>query len=169
MKVLVTAASRAGATREIGEAIAAALRASGLEVAVAEPEEVSSLEGYDAFVIGSAVYSGHWLEPATELVRRAGSSLAQRPVWLFSSGPVGDPSRKLVQKMAADPLELPELTAIARPREHRMFAGRLGGSGLPRAQRLSLRLFRGLEGDFRDWREIEAWAGAIVDTLRRES
>jgi hypothetical protein len=37
-----------------------------------------------------------------------------RPVWLFFSGPVGDPSRKLVQQMSVDPVDLPELREITR-------------------------------------------------------
>jgi hypothetical protein len=43
--------------------------------------------------IGSAVYAGHWLEPAKRLVERHRGSLSELPVWLFSSGPVGDPPK----------------------------------------------------------------------------
>jgi menaquinone-dependent protoporphyrinogen oxidase len=47
------------------------------------------LAAYDAFVIGSGVYNAHWLKTAAELVRRNHDLLAERPVWLFSSGPLG--------------------------------------------------------------------------------
>ena len=50
---------------------------------------VVDLAGYQAFVIGSAVYFGKWLRQGTEFVRRNRASLAGRPVWLFSSGPLG--------------------------------------------------------------------------------
>jgi menaquinone-dependent protoporphyrinogen oxidase len=165
MNVLVTAASKQGATTEIAKAIAQTLRKRGLETTVLAPERVEDVRGYDAFVIGSAVYMGHWLEPATDLVRRSGAEMADRPVWLFSSGPVGDQTRKLVQRMGADPVELPALLAQTKAREHRMFAGKLIKEHVSRAQRISLSIFRGFEGDFRDWTEIDRWASMIADAL----
>jgi menaquinone-dependent protoporphyrinogen oxidase len=165
MYVLVTAASKEGATSEIAEAIAQTLRERGLETTVRAPERVEDVRGYDAFVIGSAVYMGHWLEPASDLVRRLGPALSDRPVWLFSSGPIGDPRRKLVQQMGADPAELPALLAQTRAREHRMFAGKLVKERVSRARRVSLSIFRGFAGDFRNWSEIDRWASQIADAL----
>jgi menaquinone-dependent protoporphyrinogen oxidase len=167
MNVLVTAASKEGSTTEIAEAIAQTLGGRGLETTVSSPERVRDVRGYDAFVIGSAVYMGHWLEPAIDLVRRLAPAVSERPVWLFSSGPVGDPTRTLVQRMGADPVELPALLAQTKAREHRMFAGKLvkGKEHLSRAQRISLSIFRGFEGDFRDWTEIDRWASQIADAL----
>ena len=165
MNVLVTAASQQGATRGIAEAIVRTLRARGLDATVAAPDEVADVTAYDAFVVGSAIYVGHWLEPATAFVQRFAPALSQRPVWLFSSGPVGDPRRKLVQKMTADPVELPQLLAWTQAREHRIFAGKLTGTGLSAPQRLALLVFRGVDGDWRDWATIEHWAGEIADSL----
>lgn len=169
MKVLVTAASRYGATAEIAAAIGRALADHGFEVEVIPPAQVAAIEAYDAVVLGSAVYGGHWLEPAKALVDRSGNELTIRPVWLFSSGPVGNPSRKLVRMMGADPQELPQLRAATGAVEHRMFAGKLERSNLPFLQRAALMLFRGLEGDFRDWTGIETWAAGIAETLRRDA
>lgn len=165
MNVLVTAASKQGATYGIAEAIGRTLRERGLEATVAAPDEIRAVDDYDAFVIGSAIYAGHWLDPATEFVQRFATRLSQRPVWLFSSGPVGDPKRKLVQKMTADPLELPQLLVLTSAREHRILAGKLTGTGLPGPHRLSRLIFRGFEGDWRDWAEIERFAAAIAGTL----
>jgi menaquinone-dependent protoporphyrinogen IX oxidase len=55
-RVLVSAASRHGATAEIAQAIGQALSGQGLTVAVIPPGDVGSLDGYDAVIIGSAVY-----------------------------------------------------------------------------------------------------------------
>lgn len=165
MRVLVTAASQQGATHGIAEAIGRRLRLRGLDATVAGPDEIVDVAAYDAFVIGSAIYMGHWLEPATAFVDRHAPMLSQRPVWLFSSGPVGDPTRRLVQKMTADPVELPELLTLTKAREHRIFAGRLAGQGLHGPQRLSLLIFRGIEGDWRDWTAIERWADEIATGL----
>ena len=165
MKVLVSAATKHGATSGISEAIAAVLTDRGFETTVVPPQEVVDVAEYDAVILGSAVYVGYWLEPATALVDRAHGALAARPVWVFSSGPVGDPARKLVASMGQDPIELPEVLAATRAREHRMFAGRLDKANLSLPQRAAVTLVRGLEGDFRDWADVRAWADGIADTL----
>jgi len=80
MKVLVTAATKHGATAEIAATIGEALRGEpGLDATVVPPEEVATIDGYDAVVLGSAVYAGHWLASAKELVDRAGGVLAGKP------------------------------------------------------------------------------------------
>ena len=62
--MLVAYASRHGATREIAEAIAAALLARGVTADARDVATIDGLEPYDAVVLGSAVYFGKWLEPA---------------------------------------------------------------------------------------------------------
>jgi menaquinone-dependent protoporphyrinogen oxidase len=168
MNVLVTAASRHGSTREIAEAIGQELAARDIRVVVLEPAEVRDIREYDAVVLGSAVYAGRWLEPATALVARSGAAFDGRPVWLFSSGPVGDPSRKLVQKMGADPVDLPAIERATRSRSHRTFAGRLERRRLSIPQRIALTIVRGFEGDFRDWPAIRLWASEIADALKQD-
>src|SRR5207247_10963089 len=64
MKVLVTAASKHGATGEIAQAIGNRLTEYGFDTKVLPPGAVGTIEAYDAIVLGSAVYAGHWLEPA---------------------------------------------------------------------------------------------------------
>jgi menaquinone-dependent protoporphyrinogen oxidase len=167
MNVLVTAATRTGATIEIAEAIAGVLRADGMRVTVAGPDAVDDVEGYDAVVLGSAVYSGRWLEPARMFVNRFEDALAERPVWLFSSGPVGDPSSAVVRMMVADPVELPELLERTKARGHKLFAGKLARNSLPFGRRLAMRLLSSREGDWRDWPAIEEWATAIATELAR--
>jgi menaquinone-dependent protoporphyrinogen oxidase len=169
MRALVTTASQHGATHEIAETIGRTLTTHGLDTTVAPTGEIHDADQYDAFIIGSAIYLGHWLEPASQFVRRFASTLSERPVWLFSSGPVGQPERKLVQKMTADPIELPQLLTLTNAQEHRTFAAKLAGTGLPRTQRLSLRIFRGLEGDWRDWQAIDEWADQIATALTTQA
>ncbi len=169
MKVLVAAASRYGSTAEIAQAIAEELRSRGFAVTAASPGEVGELAGFDAVVLGSAVYAGHWLEPAIRFARRIGSELPRHPVWLFSSGPVGDPSRKIVQRMGADPVDLPKVRRETGAREHRVFAGKLDRANLGGVQRAALWLFRDVEGDFRDWPGIRGWAAEIAGQLTAAS
>lgn len=165
MHVLVTAASREGSTLEIAESIANVLRHRGLTVTVAPPTSVEDVGAYDAVVAGSAVYGGRWLEPAVQLVRRHADALRARPVWLFSSGPVGDPGRAIVRRMSAPPQELPMLMRWSGAREHRMFGGRLTADRVSLVQRLAMRAVGGLAGDWRPWDDIDRWAGSIAEEL----
>ena len=95
MRVLVTAASSHGATTNIASVIGGTLHVHGLEVDVVPLADVKTLDGYDAVILGSGVYTGHWLREALTFARRHRKQLAQKPVWLFSSGPIGDPPRPL--------------------------------------------------------------------------
>ena len=164
-RVLVSTASMHGSTSEIAQVIAQVLAAKGLTVTVLPPAEVQSIDDYDAIIIGSAVYSSHWLDAATDLVNRFLDPLSTRPVWLFSSGAVGSPVSKLALAMARDPVEIAGLRIATRARDHRMFAGKLDRKVLTHAQWASLLIFHGLEGDFRDWAEIRQWATGIAQQL----
>ena len=160
MRVLVTAASKHGATREIAEAICERLIANGVRAWLAAPDDVSTLDSADAVVLGSAVYAGHWLEPARSLVERFEYSLRERPVWLFSSGPVGDPP--VPRDEAVDVADVLKATGA---RSHAVFPGRIDRSLLGFAERALVRTLRVPEGDFRDWDAISAWADEISDTV----
>jgi menaquinone-dependent protoporphyrinogen oxidase len=161
MKVLIAVASKYGATRDIGRAIEDVLAESGFEVVVQSPEEVTEVAEYDGVVLGSAVYAGHWLKPAKELVEREGPALAGRPVWLFSSGPIGDPPRP-----EEDPVDVTQMLDATQARGHRVFAGKLEKRKLSFAERAMVLAFRAPEGDFRDWDEIRGWASEIAAALR---
>ncbi len=174
MHVLVAYASRHGATQGIAERIAVALRGAGLDVEVRRASSVKNLAEYDAFVIGSAAYMFHWLKDGLQLVRRNRAILAGKPVWLFSSGPLGTEAidaKGRDQKVAAMPKEIAELNEAIKIRDHRVFFGAYERDRKPigiaerfvalmPAARESLP-----EGDFRDWPEIDAWAAWIARDL----
>lgn len=168
-RVLVSAASRHGATAELGEAIATVLADGGVAADFQPPEQVEAAADYDAFVLGSALYAGHWLPAAIDLCERIGPDLQGRPVWLFSSGPVGPEDSKLVKKMWTDPVDLERIRATTAAVEHQMFAGKLDRSGLSRAQRAALFFFKRLDGDFRDWEQVRAWSARIAAALSERS
>jgi len=160
MKVLVCAATKYGATSEIAQAIADVLAAKGLKVTVIPPEEVSAIEEFDAVVLGSAVYMGRWMKPARELAERQAAALGARPVWLFSSGPVGEPA-----KPADNPVDVTEILRATKARDHQVFAGKLVKKHLSFSDRAMVSAIRAQEGDFRNWAEIRAWAAGVADTL----
>ena len=160
MKVLVCAASKYGATSEIAQAVADLLAKRGLEVTVIPPQEVGAVEEFDAVVLGSAVYMGQWMKPARELVERSAAALAARPVWLFSSGPVGEPP-----KPADNPVDVTAILQATKARDHQIFAGKLAKKHLSFPDRAMASAIRAAEGDFRNWDEIRDWATGIADTL----
>lgn len=160
MKVLVAVASRHGSSLEIGEVIATTLRAQSLEADLQRVDEVASLEPYAAVILGSSVYSGHWLRRARVFVDTFETQLLLRPLWLFSSGPVGDPPKPL-----DNPAEVATLTKRLGSRNHRLFGGRIDGDELGIAEKALVALVRAPYGDFRPWSEISVWAEAIAADL----
>jgi menaquinone-dependent protoporphyrinogen oxidase len=160
MNVLVTTASKHGATTEIGEAIARVLTAQGHATLVMAPEEVEHVDDVDAVVIGSAVYAGHWLKSAKQLIERCQAELVGIPVWTFSSGPLGDPP-----KPDEDPVDVADVLSAVNSTEHRLFAGKLDVEMLGFAERAITRALRAPSGDFRNWDEIDRWATEIGESL----
>jgi menaquinone-dependent protoporphyrinogen oxidase len=158
MRVLVTASTKYGATGEIAQAIGQVFSECGWDVVVMPPEQVQELDGFDAVVLGSAVYAGHWLKPARELVDRSSAALAAKPVWLFSSGPIGDPP-----KPEEDPVDVAEILQVTKARGHRVFAGKLVKKQLSFPDRAIAAALRVPEGDFRDWQEVRTWTAEIAN------
>jgi menaquinone-dependent protoporphyrinogen oxidase len=184
-KVLVVYGSRHGGTRGIAERIGDVLRVEGLDVDVAPADRATDVRDADAFVVGSGVYMGSWLKEAVEFVKRNEATLASRPLWLFSSGPLpGSSASKSLDDPLADALgpedgpgsggrkKIAELSAATHPRAHRVFQGAFDPDDPPRA--MSERLVRMMPasknllpaGDFRDWDAIEAWAREIAAAMR---
>ncbi len=179
MKVLVTYATRHGATRGIAERIGQVLERKGLDVAVWPVEQAGSIDAYDAVVVGAAAYMGHWMKEGSAFVRKHRAILAARPVWLFSCGPTGtEPTEEKRQGVlkASIPLEFAELEAAIHPREQSVFYGAydpdaqpvgLAEGFLARLTKVAPKVKDGIpSGDFRDWPEIEAWAERIARELR---
>lgn len=166
-RALVVTAGRYGGTREIGTWIAARLRAHGMATECVAAPEADDVTPYDVVVLGSGVYRGHWLPAATAVAQRHAAALRERSVWLFSSGPVGDPRRRIVRSMDADPVEIAQLTALLHPVGSARFGGRMDLATLPVHHRLGAVLMR-FGGDYRDRDAIDAWADAIArDTAAR--
>ena len=161
-RVLVAYASKHGSTAEIAEAVSAEIREAGHSVDCLEAGSVKDLEGYEAVVLGSAVYIKRWRGDAKHFLRKQGKALARIPFWVFSSGPTGDPADD-------DPewLEPPKIMARAEQlgvREHVVFGGRISPEGGPMMRSMAEKIPEEFH-DRRDWDEIRRWAAKIAGEL----
>jgi menaquinone-dependent protoporphyrinogen oxidase len=104
---------------------------------------------------------GNWMPEARHLVERYQPQLATLPVWLFSSGPLGDDD----PQPADDPTRLPTLIEQTHARGHRVFTGKLDHAELGFGERMITKMVHAPEGDFRDWDAIRGWAREIAADL----
>lgn len=169
MRALVIHASEFGSTAAIAERIAGRLRANDLEAVVAAAAADPDVAEFDAVVIGSAVHAGRWLPDGTAFVRKHARALVGRPVWLFSSGPLGD--RAAASSSQPTPREVKDFQRDLAPRDHVVFGGSFDRetadfSDLGLIERTVVRRFLP-EGDWRDWETVDAWADRIAHEIRR--
>jgi menaquinone-dependent protoporphyrinogen oxidase len=185
-RVLVVYGSRHGGTKGIAERIGEVLRGEDLDAIVTAADLVEDhyVNAADAFVVGSGVYMGSWLNEPLDFIKRHEETMAVRPLWLFSSGPLPGSSKDVPSddpfESALGPMEGPgsggrkkveELVSITHPRDHQVFLGAFDANDPPKA--FSERVVRIMpaakkllpEGDFREWDRIEAWAGQIAAAL----
>jgi menaquinone-dependent protoporphyrinogen oxidase len=166
-RVLVVVATKHGSTREIAEAVVRGLADDGtaagppLTAVLQEAEHAPSPAGFDAVVVGSAVYAGRWRETARDWVGAHAAELRTRPVWLFSSGPIGSPPFP-----PDEPHDVQPLSQLIGARGHQVFPGRLDKSLLSFGERAMVTAMRAPLGDFRDWDAIRAWAAEVATQLR---
>lgn len=159
-RVLVAYASKHGSTAEIAEAIAAEIRTRGVDADCVEAGEARDVESYDAVVLGSAVYMKRWRREARRFLSHNGDALKARPLWIFSSGPVGDEP----DESWAEPADVVETVERLGAREHVVFGGRLRTDG-SFMERSMAEKAAPENRDLRDWDEIRAWAAGIATEL----
>ena len=161
MKLLVAYASRMGSNAEIAHRIGRHLTDAGHVVDVRPCSPELKATPYEGVVLGSALYVGRWDRPAVSFLHRQAAQLAERPTWLFQSGPCGDGL---------------DLSAVRAPRAVRNVCARsglaapvtFGGRLDPATARSSFDRWvaSGTRvGDFRDWEQISAWTWGVVRAL----
>lgn len=161
-KVLITYATRAGSTAEVAQAIAEVLRArsEGENVDVAPVKEVKDLSPYRAVIVGSAIRMGSWLPEAVEFVTKNQAALAKVPTAFFLvSGYLKDDTPEMRAKVSAflDPVR-----AMVKPGKEGLFAGKMDYSKITFLDRLIAKMVKSVEGDWRNWDQIRAWAADAV-------
>ncbi|GGI43905.1 menaquinone-dependent protoporphyrinogen oxidase [Agromyces flavus] len=173
MKVLVAYASKYGATEGIALRIGETLSARGIEVDVRRCKDLDGASGYDAYIVGSAVYEFSWRKAARKFVEDNAEVLASKPTWLFASGPLGAEEKAKEGNDAltdSAPKQFAKYEELVHPRGTTVFRGAYDHDKVNRGDRFVAWLpgVRDLmdEGDFREWDVIDAWASGIAEELQ---
>jgi menaquinone-dependent protoporphyrinogen oxidase len=161
MKFLVAYASKYGATAEIAQVIGEELNKRHYQVEVKSVEDVNSLDGYDAFVIGSAVYAGGWMKSAAKFLRSNRDLLAGHPVWLFSSGPTGQGDPNEIMDGWTFPDDLKAVRDKIKPQDVILFHGKIDPDRLSFTERMVVKSVKATVGDYRDWLVVRGWVRRI--------
>jgi menaquinone-dependent protoporphyrinogen oxidase len=163
-RTLIAYASRAGSTAEVAETVGDVLRESGIEVDVRSVKDVTDVAGYDSAILGSAIWAGKPLPEVRKLVKDQHDDLVRLPVAYFilcdtlrEDTPA---NRRTATGYVAPFRELKE------PVSEGLFAGRRDFSAVhPLLTWVLKHVFRLVEGDFRDWNQIRAWAATVARQL----
>jgi menaquinone-dependent protoporphyrinogen oxidase len=160
-RVLVAYSSKMGSTAEIAQAIGEELRRSGAEVDVSDARTASPPLEYDAVVLGSGVYAARWLKPARRYLKQNRRQLANRPTWLFQSGPIGRGDQTARTEPIGKVASIARELGIDPPI---VFGGNLDPA---RAKGRIAKWVANSDaaGDYRDWNQIQEWAASIAEQL----
>jgi len=156
MRILVVYGSKRGGTAGLAAMIGSALESADVIADVTPASTVRSLEGYDAVIVGGAVYMHRWHKDARRFVRRHAAELAALPVWLFSSGPLDDSATRGV----IEPVEqAKQAMRQCHARGHMTFGGRLS----PYVRGFAAgAMAKQMAGDWRDRTHVNRWVREIL-------
>ena len=160
MRVLITFASSRGGTQGLAEMVAEDLREEGFDVDVLPPRRLKRLDGYNAVIVGGALYASRWHREARRFVKRHTAELRRRLVYFFSSGPLDD---------SATGGDIPPVKGVKAlmervgARGHVTFGGRLSpdAKGFPASAMAKRRA-----GDWRDPGQVRDWTRTVASQLR---
>ena len=168
-RVLVTFSTKYGATAEIAEKIGEVLQQAGLEADVLPADPAfgrTDLSAYQAVILGSAVYIGRWRKEAVKFLQANEQTLAEKPVWLFSSGPTGEGDPVELLQGWRFPGKLQPIVDRIQPRDIAVFHGATDVNKLNFIEKWMLKNVKAPVGDFRDWEAVTSWAAGIADELK---
>ncbi len=160
--ILITYASRSGATAGVAEAIAKMLAECGEYVELRPMTEVTDITPYRAVVAGSAIQGQKWLPEAMRFLQTHQAELRRRPFAAFLtcitlSMKGSEQYRDGVSSWMAP------VRALVPPVSEGLFAGALNFGKMPfnlntLMMRIPVLLGMWKVGDHRDWDVIRAWA-----------
>ena len=163
-RALVVYATRAGSTGEVAQAISERLCAMGFDAEVQPVELVSSLVGFEAVVLGSAVRYGAWLSEITKFIESRRSELARVPLAIFTlhMQALGDDAASQNTRSGYTKA----VRAVVTPRDEVFLAGKIDLATLNFFERMAVKMVKSPVGDKRDWDRIRQWADGLGEKLQ---
>ena len=160
---LLAYATRFGSTQEVAETVAASLREAGLKVDLQLMRQVESLDQVEAVVLGAAIYNTKWHAEAHQFVARHQATLMQRPVAIFTLGPLSSSTAAKRNSRRQLDKELAKYRWL-KPVAVEVFAGKYD------PKKPGMGFFERLlpARDYRDWEAIRAWANTLAGQLQPE-
>lgn len=168
-RILVTYASRFGATAGVAEAIGQTLKEMGAQVEVLPVTDVTDLTPYQAIIAGSAINGGAWLPEALQFVETHQAELQQKPFAAFLVCMTLS-MRNAGRYESYVSTWLEPVRRLVKPVDEGLFAGVLEIKKIPSLSdrvkfRMSVLFGFWKEGDHRDWNRIRAWAESVYPKL----
>lgn len=171
--VLIAYATRGGSTREVAHAIGAALDEAGVPAEVLPVEQVNTLTGREAVILGSPLYIGRFPKPFHRFLRLHHDALHHMRPWLFIVGPTKnrpedfDGSRKQAERQLAE-------YSWLNPKDMHIFGGRWNMETLPFPFSWLMKIpgnpVRNVPGaDIRDWQAIREWGITLARQIRPDT
>lgn len=187
--ILITYATRYGSTAEVATAIAETLRTHGLDVDVQPVTMVKTLESYQAVIFGAPLYIGSWPKEAHAFLMRHQATLQQRPLAIFTLGPINQLEGKLGEEEqseeegegGAEEKEWEDVrnqlqkqmakVAWLQPVALALFGGKLDPAALRFPENLLTKipgspLYKRPASDARDWNAIHTWAESLITEMQ---
>lgn len=139
------------------------LEEAGAEVHVCDVSDVTSLEGYTAVVLGTAIRLGQPVKTMRAFLRRHGREVAVLPTAVFSVGSTAKERTPTAICEAARAVA--PVVAVVHPASIALFAGKVDPGRLAMPWR-TLAEYSDIdsrlgEGDWRDWTAITSWASDL--------
>jgi menaquinone-dependent protoporphyrinogen oxidase len=163
-KLLIVYATRAGSTGEVAQALADQLCLQGFDADVRAVEAVTSLDGYGAVVLGSAIRYGAWLPEMLKFAQTQRNALAKLPVAIFTMHiqALDDNTQGRTTRAGYSQA----IRAFVTPRAEAFLAGKVDPATLSFFERIAVKLVKSPIGDKRDWSRIRDWADRLGVLLR---
>ena len=165
--VLVTYASQYGATKEIAEKMGEVLGNAGVQADILPVDSVKDLTPYRAVILGSGIYAGNWPKKSAAFLTAQEKSLAERSVWIFTSGPTGEGDPVELVKGQRLPASLQPVADRIKPRDVAVFHGYINPAKINFFLKWMIKnVVKAPFGDFRDWNMIVSWTDSIASALK---
>jgi menaquinone-dependent protoporphyrinogen oxidase len=158
--ILIAYASKYGSTQEVAETIGKGLSEAGFQVDLQPVTDVKSLDGYDAVVLGAAIYSTHWHPDAHAFLSKNREILERQPLAIFTLGPLSAGTSAMQSSRRQLDKELAKYSWL-KPVASELFVGKYDPKKLTGFNRFVP------ASDHRDWVAICTWAYSLVGILNK--